>query len=192
MMEYAVLFAIVLGINLMPALGPPTWSVIVIYELHTHIPLVALVLISALAAASGRLLLALGFRYLRGYVPARTMQNLVAAGELVEHRKRGAVLALGLFALSPVPSAQLFEAAGLMGVRLLKFTTVFFLGRVVSYSIYGATATRIAATSVGDAFQRALVNPVGIAIEVGMIALLMVLAQIDWAKRFGRPRSRRP
>lgn len=190
-MEYVLLFAIVLGINLMPALGPPTWSVIVIYELNTHMPLVALVLISALAAASGRFLLALGFRYLREYVPDRTRQNLVAAGTLLEHRKRNAALALGLFALSPVPSAQLFEAAGLMGIRLFKFTGVFFLGRIASYSIYGATATRIAATSVGDAFQRALVNPVGIALEVGMIALLLVLSQIDWAKRFARPESKR-
>ncbi|MBK5264455.1 MAG: hypothetical protein JJE34_04360 [Alphaproteobacteria bacterium] len=58
MADYLILFAIVLGVNLMPAFGPPTWSVIVVYGINTKMPVPALVLVAASAAATGRFLLA--------------------------------------------------------------------------------------------------------------------------------------
>ena len=87
--------------------------------------------------------------------------------------------------MSPVPSAQLFEAAGLAGVRLLPFTAAFFLGRTISYSIYVLTAERVRETSVGDAFRNALSSPWGIALQLVMIAALIAFARIDWGKRLG-------
>ena len=109
--------------------------------------------------------------------------NLEAAGNALQRRKRHAVLALGLFALSPLPSAQLFEAAGLTGVRLWPFTAAFFAGRLVSYSIYGATAKRIGTSSLGDTFRHELTSPLGIGLQLLMIGLLVALAQVDWVKR---------
>ena len=178
-----LLFAIVFGVNLLPAFGPPTWSIIVIYGLNTHLPLAVLVIVAALAAALGRFLLAHGFRLLRGRVPAKMKRNLKAAGKAIERRKRHSVLALGLFALSPLPSAQLFEAAGLTGLRLLPFTAAFFVGRLVSYSIYAGTAKGVQGTNLAATFRHSLTSPAGIAVQVGMILLLVVLAQVDWEKR---------
>ena len=185
MTQYFLLFAIVLGVNLLPAFGPPTWSVIVVYGLSTRMPLVPLVLISAVAAASGRFALAHVFRLLRGKVPEKIKRNLEAAGKAIEKRKRGTFFGLGLFALSPLPSAQLFEAAGLTGVRLARFTAAFFVGRLVSYSIYAVTAKGIEKTSIGDAFRHSLTSPVGIGLQVMMIGLLVALTQVDWEKHFG-------
>lgn len=64
--DYLILFAIVLGVNLMPAFGPPTWSVIALYGLNTNLPVEPLVLTAAIAAALGRFILAQGFRLLSG------------------------------------------------------------------------------------------------------------------------------
>lgn len=185
MTEYLTLFVIVLGVNLLPAFGPPTWSVIVIYGLSTKMPLPALVAISATAAALGRFILAHAFRLLRNRVPEKMKRNLQAAGDAVEKRKRGTLVAIGLFALSPLPSAQLFEAAGLTGVRLTHFTAAFFAGRIVSYSIYAATAKGIERTTMGAAFKNYLTSPVGIGLEILMIGLLVALTQVDWEKRLG-------
>lgn len=185
MTEYLVLFAIVLGVNLLPAFGPPTWSVIVIYGLSTKMPLPALVAISATAAALGRFILAYAFRLMRNRVPEKMKRNLQAAGDAVEKRKRGMLVAIGLFALSPLPSAQLFEAAGLTGVQLTHFTAAFFAGRIVSYSIYAATAKGIEKTNMGEAFRHYLTNPIGIGLEVLMLGLLVALTQVDWQKRLG-------
>src|SRR6478672_4511103 len=122
----------------MPAFGPPTWSIIVLFGLNSSLPISAIVLTGAIAAASGRFLLAHGARRLRRSASEKTRCNLAAAKEALEQNKGRGILALGLFALSPLPSAQLFEAAGLTGVRLLPFTLAFFAGRLVSYSIYAA------------------------------------------------------
>ena len=108
-----------------------------------------------------------------------------AAGDAVEKRKRGDLVAIGLFALSPLPPAQLFEAAGLAGVRLAHFTAAFFAGRIVSYSIYAATTKGIEQTSMGESFRHYLTSPVGIGLEILMLALLVAFTQVDWEKRLG-------
>lgn len=187
MAQYLILFAIVLGVNLMPAFGPPTWSVIVMYGINTKLPAVALVPIAAFAAASGRFLLAHAFRMMAGHVSAKTKRNVAAAREAFERRKRNSIIAVGLFALAPIPSAQLFEAAGLARVPLLGFTAAFFVGRAISYSVYLVTAKGIESTSVGEMLRHTITSPLGIAIQVGMIALLVGFTRIDWAKWIGHP-----
>ena len=182
MEQYALLFLIVLGVNLLPAFGPPTWSVLVVFRLNSDMPTWALVLTGASAAALGRLGLAHAFAVFGKYLPAKTRANLLAARHLLERKRRNTLVALGLFAMSPVPSAQLFEAAGLAGVRLLQFTLAFFAGRLVSYSVYAYTAERLRETSIGDALRGGFSNPWVIALQVALILLLVALARIDWAR----------
>jgi len=184
--DYLIFFLIVLGVNLLPAFGPPTWSIIILYGLNTKLPVPALVLSGALAAALGRFLLAHGFRLLADRLPEKTKRNLAAARDALGRRRRNAILGLALFALSPLPSAQLFEAAGLTRVHLLPFTAAFFAGRVVSYSIYAVSAQHIRESSIGDAFRRSLTNPLGIALQLALLGLLVALSQIDWEKRLRR------
>lgn len=183
------LFLIVLGINLLPAFGPPTWSIIVFYGLNSDLPVALIVIVSAFAAALGRLLLAYGFRLLGGRLPEKQKRNLGAAREMLEARPRNMILGLGLFALSPLPSAQLFAAAGLAKMRLLHFTAAFFAGRLVSYSIYAATAKGLRGTSLGDSFADTLKSPWGIALQIGMICLVILFAQIDWSRVFLKDRG---
>jgi len=45
--------------------------------------------------------------------------------------------------------AQLFEAAGLIGMTLLPLTTAFFAGRLVSYALYVGSALAAKHTSAG-------------------------------------------
>ena len=92
---------------------------------------------------------------------------------------------LGLFALSPVASAQLFVGAGLLGVSLLPLTVAFFAGRIVSYSIYVGAASA-ARHSLGSTFGKAFVSPWGIALQVAMLAGLVLLLRVDWAKLIAR------
>jgi len=180
---------IVLGVNLMPAFGPPTWSIIVLYGLNTQLPTVGIILTGALAAASGRFALAHVFRLLGSRIPGRIRLNLAAAKEALERNKRSEFVALGLFALSPLPSAQLFEAAGLARVRLAGFTIAFFAGRLVSYSIYALTAKGLQRTSIGDQFLDIFKSPLSIAIQLLMIAALVALTRVDWQKRLGPSRA---
>ena len=75
-----------------------------------------------------------------------------------------------------------FEAAGLTGVRLLPFTLAFFAGRLVAYALYAGSAKAVEGLTLGGTFKEALTSPLGVAIQVVMLAALVALARIDWAK----------
>lgn len=183
--ELLLVFAVVFAVNLMPAFGPPTAALIIFFGFNTDLPLPALVVVAAIAAASGRFILANGFRHWSGRLSDRLRKNLAAAKAVFERKRRNAILALSLFALSPLPSAQLFGAAGLMGVRLLPFTLAFFAGRLVSYSFYGTSARLAERYSLRDTFMEALTSPWGVALQVALLMMLAILPQIDWGRLFG-------
>ena len=132
--------------------------------------------------ASGRFVLASTARHFRGRFSAERRKNLEAAEQLLVGSRRKATVGLGLFALSPVPSAQLFIAAGLLTVPLLPLTAVFFAGRLVSYSLYVAGASA-AKGSLGDVLTDAIGSPIGIALQVVFLAGLVLLLRVDWAAR---------
>jgi hypothetical protein len=187
---YALVAAVVFGLNLLPAFGPPTWAVLVIYRLSVHLAVVPLVVIGAVAAASGRLVLAVAFSHLRGRVSARTQANLDAAGKVLSRDRKRSLVGVALFALSPIPSAQLFEGAGLIGVALRPLTTAFFAGRLVSYGIYVGGASVAATTSLGRLVTSSFTSPWGIALQVGLLVALVLLSRIDWVGRHERHQER--
>src|SRR5579864_3533258 len=88
---YLVVFAVVFGVNLLPAFGPPTWALLVFFRLHWHIDPVALVLVGAVAAASGRLILAHAARGLRGHLGQSRIERLKSARDALLDRRVGAI-----------------------------------------------------------------------------------------------------
>jgi membrane protein YqaA with SNARE-associated domain len=182
---YALAFAAIFGVNLLPAFGPPTWALLVFFKLNSDLAAVPLVVGGAVAAASGRLVLAEASHRLSGrFSPARRA-HLAAAERALTGNRRRAAGGLALFALSPVPSAQLFVAAGLLGVRLLPLTVVFFAGRLVSYSIYVGGAS-LASDRLGDTLTGAFTSPLGIALQILMLAGLVALVRVDWLRVLAR------
>jgi membrane protein YqaA with SNARE-associated domain len=177
---YALVAAAVLGINILPAFGPPTWAVLVLFTVNGDYVGPVLVVVGAVAAAAGRLLLAHATRRLRRFVPQRERVNLEAVGELLTERRGCSLAGLALFAVSPVPSAQLFEAAGLMTVRLVPLTAAFFVGRTVSYGLYVAGAHTASETDTGKVLISSLTSPWGVALQVAMLVGLVLLARVDW------------
>jgi membrane protein YqaA with SNARE-associated domain len=184
--DWLLVVATIFGVNLLPAFGPPTWAVLVFFRLNSDLPAVPLVLVGALAAASGRLVLAATTRHFRGRFSAKRRENLEAAEQVLVGSRAKALAGLGLFALSPVPSAQLFVAAGLLTVPLVPLTIAFFVGRLVSYSIYVAAASA-AKESLGDVLGDIVGSPLGIALQVAMLAGLVLLLRVDWAARLKPP-----
>ncbi|MEP7203043.1 MAG: hypothetical protein ABI894_10560 [Ilumatobacteraceae bacterium] len=189
LLSYLAVFAIVFGVNLMPAFGPPTWTILVLYRFQSALNPVALVIVGAVAAALGRLLLGYASRAIRGKLSEKRRENLdVIRTRLEQHRNAG-LLGLFLFALSPLPSAQLFEAAGITGVKLPPLTAAFFLGRIVSYSIYMAGASALKETDVGRMIRESFTSPLGIGLQLGFLVLVVLLGRIDWTKHLGKGKA---
>lgn len=183
--SYLVVLAVVFGVNLIPVLGPPTWAVLVWFQLNHELAVPLLVVLGAVAACSGRYLLARATGLLRHWVPAKTQANLAAAQEVLEGSKGRTRAGIGLFLLSPVPSAQLFEAAGLLGVRLLPLVLAFGAGRLVTYSLYVGGASAAEHTDFGRIVKANLTSPVGVGLQVLMLLALVGLAKVPW-RRFLR------
>lgn len=173
--QLALALAVVFAINLLPAFGPPTWAVLVFFSLDFDLPAVPLVLGGALAAASGRFVLANGARRLRPHLSRARIAHIDRTEARLTRGRWRTLAGLGLFALSPVPSGQLFAGAGLMTVPLPPLTAAFFAGRLVSYSIYVGLAT-IAERNFGSVLLDALKSPLGLALQVVMLIGLAALA----------------
>ncbi|HXS34294.1 MAG TPA: hypothetical protein VN758_11040 [Solirubrobacterales bacterium] len=161
--------------NLLPAFGPPTWALLVFFTLDFDLPAVPLVLGGALMAALGRFVLANGARRLRSrFSPARLAHLERTQTALTADRTR-TVAGLGLFAISPLPSGQLFTAAGLMTVPLAPLTASFFAGRLVSYSLYVSLAS-VAERNLGSLVLDSLTSPLGVALQLLMLLGVALLA----------------
>jgi hypothetical protein len=184
---YLLVALAVFALNLLPAFGPPTWAVLVLFNLHGDYSTPVLVVVGAVAAAAGRLVLAHGTRRLGRYLPERYRKNVEEAGRAITERRGRSLAALALFAVSPVPSAQLFEAAGLMQkARLLPLTGAFFAGRLVSYALYVGGSSALKDTDTGDVLASSLTSPWGVALQVAMLVGLVLLARVDWGRLLRR------
>jgi uncharacterized membrane protein YdjX (TVP38/TMEM64 family) len=181
LVNYLGLFVLVLAINLLPAFGPPTWAVLVFARLNWHLNPVGLVVLGATASMIGRFLLASASKRTRSHFPARFRQNLQRASELLGKRKRGAAALFLLFVFSPLPSAQLFVAAGLLDLPLAALAAAFFLGRVVSYSIYVAAAT-LADKHFGNILSKVFGSPWTIALQIALLIAVSLIPFIDWGR----------
>ena len=183
MLTLLFIFAAVFITNLLPAFAPPTWALLVFFKLQTSVNPLALVIIGVLGAVLGRYFLARASSKLGPRLRESTRENLRSAAQLIESKKSINYLTLILFALSPVSSAQLFEAAGLTGINLQPLLMAFVIGRSISYSgyVYGATALKH--TSLAKILAAGFTSPWAIAIQVLLLLAFIPLTRINW-KRF--------
>lgn len=181
MLEILIVFAIIFGMNLLPAFAPPTWTVLAYFALTLGIADVALIVTGILAASTGRWTLATLFRRYRDKLPNSYVQNMENAASHLTKSQHHVRALLALFLISPLSSAQLFEAAGIMkAIEIKPLVLAFAAGRLVTYSITVSGASAVAASSFGDVLLTSLTSPGAIAIQVLMIAALVALGSIKW------------
>jgi len=77
-----------------------------------------------------------------------------------------------------------------MHVPLLPLTAAFFAGRLVSYTIYVTGASAIKDT-FGDQVIDSLTSPLGVALQLVALLLLVLLVRLDWADILARRRNAR-
>jgi uncharacterized membrane protein YdjX (TVP38/TMEM64 family) len=183
MIDIIALAGVVLFFNLMPAFAPPTWAALVLFSLNTELHPIVIVAVGAIFAGTGRYLLARATGLFRNRISKKSLSNLEAAQTLLTENTSRKLLTIGMFVISPLPSAQLFEAAGLMGVRLLPLTIAFFSGRIITYNFYVFGASELKAHGIGDLITKEFTSVWAILFQVVMIASVVLITRIDW-KRF--------
>ena len=184
MSHYLLALAIIFLANLLPVLAPPTWTILIFFALRYDLAPTYLVLLGVVGATSGRAVLANTFRAIRGWLPKGYIANMEAIGLYIQGHARRSWGLLALFFLSPISSAQLFEAAGLIkSVRLKPLLAAFAAGRLISYSIYVSGAHILKESSIGDLMVREMTSPKAIAIQAVLILGLIALGNVRWKER---------
>ncbi|MFF5035476.1 hypothetical protein [Nocardia salmonicida] len=179
--QLLLVIAVVFAVNLLPAFGPPNALLVVFFGLNWNLHPVPLVIGAAVASGAGRYVLATATRRARSHLSPRRTANLRAASDYLTGRRGRRFATIGVFLLSPLPSAQMFEAAGLMGLRLVPITTAHVVGRLVSFSLYIGVAG-VAERSLGETLTSSFTTPYGIAVQIGLLVGVVMLARIDWTK----------
>jgi hypothetical protein len=181
MQELFIVVGVIFAINVLPAFAPPTWTVIAYFALAQNLNMAVLIVSGVIAAASGRWILANTFRKYRNKLPKSYVTNMEnAATHLTKSQNRTRAL-FALFLISPLSSAQLFEAAGIMNsISIRPLVAAFAAGRFVTYSATAAGATAVAQSSVGQILLDSLTSPTAIAVQVLMIVSLILLGNIKW------------
>ena len=183
MTQYLLVTAAVFLVNAVPAFAPPTWTLLVWFELSYNLSGIALVLLGVLSATAGRALLAYYMRHSTRWMPRRYVENMHSVGTYLTQTRGRLTATLALFFISPLSSAQLFAAAGIMkSVRLRPLLLAFALGRAVTYTSYVAGARMVKRSSVGDILLENLRSPWAIAIQVLMVLLVVALGMRRWAR----------
>ncbi len=189
---YLVAVAAIILLNTLPAFAPPTWMALVFFLVHYDANPIALVILGVISATTGRAILAWYFRKFAHLIPSKFSKNMEYAGKYIESMPDRRYAILALFLISPVSSAQLFEAAGMMkSIKLKPLLAAFAVGRTFSYSTYVTGAVALAATSFGEVLISEIKSPLAIAIQLLMIAGLIALGFIDWKSKLHRHHIRR-
>lgn len=173
---------VVFACNLAPMFAPPTWSILVFFIITHELSTFPVVLVGAIAAGFGRYLLAHGTRLLRNLIPIKARKNLYDAGKVFEESEGRRFGIIALFVISPLPSAQLFEAAGLMQMNLVRLTLAFFSGRIFTYTFYATSASQLKTTDLGKVVTEAFNSPYAWVLQLFSIGLIYLIARIDWRK----------
>jgi membrane protein YqaA with SNARE-associated domain len=181
-------YLVVFFINLMPAFMPPTWSILAFFLIQYDLPLFPLAFGGAVAATSGRLVLALASRrWGRQLIPLEQRERLTQLGRWLDEKSRWAApAAVLIYSFGPIPSNQLFIAAGLTCIRLGPIVGAFFVGRLLSYTFWAYTAHQVV-RRFNDIFVGYWSNVTALAIQLFVIALLVLFTRINWPRLLGLP-----
>ncbi|MFI2207864.1 hypothetical protein ACH47Z_46015 [Streptomyces sp. NPDC020192] len=90
---------------------------------------------------------------------------------------------------SPLPSAQLFMAAGLANVPLLPLCGAFLIGRTVSYTLY-VTAATAAEETIRHVFDYGEISPSTIIIQLTGLGAIILMIKLDWIRIIDWTRAR--
>jgi hypothetical protein len=181
-------YAVVFAINIVPAFMPATWMVVAFFFIVYSLPLWPLCFGCAVAATGGRSVLTLiSKRWGWELLSVKQQQNVAALGDWLNGKSGWKqALATLVYASGPIPSNQMFIAAGLSRVKVGPIAAGFFAGRMVSYPFFAATARGVT-DHFGNIFIKEWKDPKFIALELISVAGVVAFARIPWARLLHLP-----
>src|SRR5207237_594758 len=111
--------ALAFAINLVPAFMPSTWMVMAFFYIKFGLPLLILTIGGAIASALGRILLAKASTLFKRRFMRSRESDLDELGEFLNERRTYVGPAVFAYSLTPLPTNNLFIAAGMAEVNMV-------------------------------------------------------------------------
>jgi hypothetical protein len=188
----AALFFVVFVLNVLPAFAPPTWMTLSFVGLTIpNVNVIALAVVGAAAATLGRITLAkLSRRIVRhGLLSEPARLNIDAIKQGIEGRRALTSTAFMAFALSPLPSNYLFIAYGLTSLPIMFLAMPFFVGRLLSYGFWVATASTVGDRLNVDWFESsAYLSAYFVLSQLLLVPAIYAFTRVDWHAAFSERR----
>ncbi len=176
--SYLGIFFVLIGINTIPILVPPTWIILTsFYLLDPTLNIVLLAIVGGTGATIGRFFLKKISGLFRKFVGEEQQSNLDTIGNYLNKKKYGYLVASFLFGATPLPSNILFITYGLMRAKSIGIYIGFWIGRTISYIImiyFGNAVLR----PFLEIFEDRLVGI--LLIDVAGIGTIILFACINW------------
>ncbi len=176
--SYFGIFFVLIGINTIPILVPPTWIILTsFYLLDPTLNIVLLAIVGGTGATIGRFFLKKISGLFRKFVGEEQQSNLDTIGNYLNKKKYGYLVASFLFGATPLPSNILFITYGLMRAKSIGIYIGFWIGRTISYIImiyFGNAVLR----PFLEIFKDRLVGI--LLIDVAGIGTIILFACINW------------
>jgi hypothetical protein len=168
-------------INLMPAFMPSTWMLLTFFYVKFDLPLLLLTVPGAIVSGLGRLLLAKGSTLFKRRLLKGQEADLQELGCFLEERRNYVGLAVFLYTLSPFPTNNLFIAAGMVEVGMVRVLAGFWCGRILADTFWVWTTHRVFET-LGGLFQSTFGSWVALVLQVGSLSSIVLLYKLPWAR----------
>ncbi len=183
-----LLFLIVFGLNIVPAFAPPTWMVFSYVGFrYADVNVVLLAMVGAAAATLGRIVLAKMARVIvrQRFMSESTRENIDTFRSQLEPRRKLTFSVFLFYAFTPLPSNYLFIAYGLTTMKLRMIAMPFFIGRSVSYSFWGMTASAVARRMTLESTDAlSYLSVYFVVSQIALLSLIYAFTRVDWRMLF--------
>jgi len=180
--HYIILGLIVLAINIVPAFMPSTWMILSFFYVHYHLEFLPTIFIGVILATIGRIILAvLAKDYIEPILPKKEQENMINLGKIFSLNRNFTFLSILGYTFLPIPSNQLFIAAGLAKADLSLLALSFFIGRTISYSFW-VNLSKNMNENIEGAFISHFSKKEMFLVEILGFVILYLISKINWGK----------
>jgi hypothetical protein len=191
---YFAAMGVVLAVNAVPAFMPATWMVLAFFRIKFGLPLLALAIGGSIVSAVGRWALAKGSALYSRRFMQKQESDLLVLGEFLDDHRQHVGLTTFAYTLTPLPSNNLFIAAGMVGIQLTWVFVGFLSGRLIANTILVWTTDK-AFRHFEDVLKTGFNSWEAIvfqSLSVGSIVLLAFVPWAKWLRRYIKSSERQP
>jgi hypothetical protein len=186
-MEYLWVFLASLAVDLVPIIGPPAWTVMVLllvrFDLNPWLVLAA----GVPASVIGRYVLSLYTPWLfKKIIRRKKSDEFEFVGRKLQQRLWQSWSFVFVYSVSPLPTTPLFSAGGLAKVSPLHIIPPFFVGKFISDAVMLLTG-RSAVTSLGE-LLKGTYSAKGVAVAAVSLLVICAFLFLDWRQLIERRR----